>query len=67
MADFCAQCAKEYFGEEACSDFINTTEPPLEPGYGWVHLCEGCGYILTDDPGNCIYDCDKHHKVLTTN
>jgi hypothetical protein len=54
MADFCKQCSIDNFGK----DFGDLGgNPPLEEGYGYPALCEGCGYILVDSDGACI-KCD---------
>lgn len=56
MADFCKQCSIEIFGEDY-GDLALTPDSKergtLQPGYGWLHICESCGPILTDDDGVC--------------
>jgi hypothetical protein len=66
VAEFCQQCSTEIFGEDS-GDFSHPDAPPLGPNEGWVHLCEGCGPIYTDNDGKCICDCDKHHHVENSN
>jgi hypothetical protein len=57
MADFCKQCWWEIFHEDRTDfDHFGKDKPPLEPGYGYPALCEGCGIILVDDQGRCISD-----------
>ena len=55
MAEFCRQCTWELFGEDRSDlDHFGKGKPPLEPGYGYPCICEGCGFILVDDNGSCI-------------
>lgn len=63
MADFCQQCSIEFFGEDT-GDLRYDRERELLPGYGWIELCEGCGHILINNDGRCIYHCDKDHLRL---
>jgi hypothetical protein len=61
MADFCKQCSIENFGEDF-GDF--KTSEPLEEGFGYWVLCEGCGAALVTQDGTCISEvCDKKHGV----
>lgn len=65
MADFCAQCSKEIFGEDsgdlAGISKLNDEAKGLYP----IVLCEGCGPIMVDHAGNCISsDCLKNHGSL---
>lgn len=56
MAEFCRQCATEMGLGEAWvlpGRPNGTPRGTLRPGYGWAHLCEGCGPITTDDDGRC--------------
>jgi hypothetical protein len=63
MADYCKQCGIDYLGED-CKDLKGLGDgKPLEPGWGYQVLCEGCGPTLVDDDGKCIADCDRHHEV----
>jgi hypothetical protein len=57
MADFCRQCALELWGEDQ-EDLAHfgKGKPPLEPGYGYPCICEGCGYIRVNDLGECLED-----------
>lgn len=66
MADFCAQCSVEIFGEDF-GDLKGIaarklTDAERAEGYGWTALCEGCGAILVDDEGRCVVDCLRHHN-----
>lgn len=55
MADFCRQCYQELWDEDQSDlDHFGKGKPPLEPGYGYPALCEGCGPILVNDAGECI-------------
>lgn len=56
MADLCRQCSIDTFGFDS-GDLANLG--PLEPGTGHSVICEGCGFILVDESGNCIL-CDLH-------
>jgi hypothetical protein len=57
MAEFCRQCQWEIFDEEYSDfDHFGRNKPPLEPGYGYPALCEGCGPTLVDDTGACMAD-----------
>lgn len=57
MADFCKQCSIDLFGVDN-ADLANLGgERKLEPGMYWPAICEGCGFILVDDDGNCC-ECD---------
>lgn len=67
MADFCKQCSIELFGHDS-KDFVGPYRPLLEDidgeQRGYVSLCEGCGFALTDHTGRCIaIDCDKQHGL----
>lgn len=53
MADFCKQCSIDNFGEDT-KDLAYERPRKLQPGEGWVELCEGCGPIIVDDDGVCI-------------
>jgi hypothetical protein len=66
MAEFCRQCYRETFAQdESDFDHFGKDSPlPLEPGYGYPALCEGCGPTLVDDSGNCIADdCLRKHGL----
>lgn len=59
MAEFCTQCATEMGLEE--SDFKgipwDDNAPPLKFGEGYSVICEGCGFTLVDEEGNCLGCC----------
>jgi len=57
MADFCKACSIELFGTDTGDLKGLGRERKLDPEFGWPAICEGCGFILVDDEGNCI-DCD---------
>lgn len=61
MADFCKACSIEMFGEDY-GDLANLGgEEPLEEGYGYAVICEGCGPTLVNKAGECIADdCPEH-------
>lgn len=70
MADFCKQCSIANFGADYGDLALSPDDPKrgtLEPGCGWLNLCEGCGVTVTDDDGACIadasYDCLEKHGV----
>lgn len=62
MADFCAQCSVDIFGEDF-GDLAGLGDgTALKPGEGWLALCEGCGPTCVDPEGRCIApNCDKKH------
>lgn len=51
MADFCKACSIEMFGEDSHDLAIG---PPPPSGKGYAVICEGCGYILVNELGECI-------------
>lgn len=53
MADFCSQCSLDTFGEDY-GDLIPEGSGPLMPGCGYLKMCEGCGFILVNENGECI-------------
>lgn len=54
MADFCRQCVKDLWGEDA-SDFVNITpEKDWSAGKAVQVLCEGCGWIQVNPEGECV-------------
>lgn len=62
MADFCAQCSVDLFGEDF-GDLEGLT-PPLYQLYNRfaVVICEGCGVIQVDTKGRCISrNCTERH------
>lgn len=63
MADFCKQCSVELFGEDL-KDLAWDRGKPLGPDQGWAEICEGCGYTLVKDDGECIspYCTQKHGR-----
>lgn len=61
MADFCRQCCIDHYGVDY-RDLANlgaSQNPPkvLDDNEGWAAMCEGCGFILVNEQGECI-DCD---------
>lgn len=59
MADFCAQCAIEIFGEDT-GDLRGITTPEIwKNGLACMALCEECGVILVDPEGNCVSPCHR--------
>ena len=71
MADFCNQCAEELFNadhgdfNESC---FNPKDLPLKPGEGFPVICEGCGFVLVDEKGNCLggEGCLSKHAAPST-
>jgi hypothetical protein len=63
MADFCRQCSEELFGEDY-GDLANLGDgSELKSNEGWSAICEGCGFTLVDDKGNCLGVCEEpKHK-----
>ena len=65
MAEFCNQCADE-LGFDHDFDY-DRGRPSLEPGYGWLEICESCGPTFVDDKGFCMGCCLKrkehYHEV----
>lgn len=59
MADFCHQCSLDMFGEDFGELAGLGDGRDLGPGSGWTAICEGCGFILVDNAGNCVA-CDLH-------
>ncbi len=54
MADFCKECSLEIFGEDL-GDLADLIEPVIvDLGFGYLALCERCGWILVDDRGKKI-------------
>lgn len=64
MADFCKQCSIDLFGEDFrdLAGIGAARGEELEPGSGWIALCEGCGPTLVDDNGVCMGHCDKEDE-----
>jgi len=62
MADFCKLCSLEHFNKDYKElAGLGRGKPPLRPGYGYPTICEGCGFILVNDDGECIDGrCFKH-------
>lgn len=55
MADFCRQCSLDDFGEDHGDlAYLGGLAPTLPPGYGYPVICEGCGFILVNDQGECV-------------
>jgi hypothetical protein len=62
MSDFCRQCSLSLFHEDSGDLAHLGDDSPLESGTGYLVLCEGCGYTLVDNDGNCIDpNCLEHH------
>lgn len=53
MAEYCAQCAKEY-------NMNNGMKHKNKNAYV-LDVCEGCGVIQVNYKGECVSDCDKMH------
>lgn len=52
MADFCAECALETFGEDTGDMAGQSTPEDTEKGMCMAEFCEGCGVsILVDHTG----------------
>jgi hypothetical protein len=51
MADFCKACSIDLFGEDFM-DHEGKGELPKDEG--WHVICEGCGFILVNNAGECI-------------
>jgi len=63
MSDYCKQCSIEHFGEDLRGLAGLGDGTPLEPEMGYRAICEGCGFILVDDDGNCVAPyCKTHGK-----
>lgn len=62
MADFCTQCSIELFGEDIGDlAHLGGDRKPLEEGYGYGVICEGCGPTVVNDTGACVaVYCKKH-------
>lgn len=54
MADYCANCSRELFGEDHGDLRGLVTEDEWDHGYCAVALCEGCGPTWVDPQGNCV-------------
>ena len=56
MADFCRQCSLDLFGQDAgdLRGLGGKDDKPLEPGEGYLVICEGCGPTLVNKDGECI-------------
>lgn len=60
MAEYCAQCAKQYGMRNG---FINECKPK----YQATVVCEGFGMIQVNHKGECVsLDCDKKGHVLNS-
>ena len=58
MAEFCAQCAKQY---GMSNGFINE----CKPNYLATVICEGCGVIQVNHKGECVsHDCDNGNHAV---
>jgi hypothetical protein len=69
MAHFCNQCAIDMGGESGDFAYLGrSSREPLQEGEGWIVVCEGCGFTLVDNDGNCLGGdkCSEvHHKEQT--
>lgn len=64
MADFCAQCSLDMFGEDTRDMAGISTESDTNAGQFAVVLCEDCGVIQVDHEGQCVsLDCMKRHGI----
>ena len=64
MSEFCKQCSTELFGKDF-EDLAKLNNHPLEKGTGIGVICEGCGFTVVNEEGECIADnCEKHGKGL---
>lgn len=54
MADFCHDCNLKLFDLDESDFGPYTLETPLEPGEGFLVLCETCGPIFVDEKGEKI-------------
>jgi len=57
VADFCKACSIELFGEDLRELASLGHGTPLPAGHGYSVICEGCGFIMVDEEGNCVM-CD---------
>lgn len=65
MSDFCKQCSIEHFGEDLKELAGLGNGRVLPDGDGWAVICEGCGYIVVNEEGECISaGCEVHGKKL---
>ena len=64
VADFCLQCNRDFGLDYSDFSHLSQDRLPLEPGYGYPALCEGCGPTLVNDAGECISsDCLRRHGL----
>ena len=65
MADFCAQCSVEIFGED-CGDLANLVmNIDTRDGAVALGLCEECGPIYVSRQGQCVDQaCLKHSPEI---
>lgn len=58
MAAFCRQCSLAWFGVDYGELKPSAKEieesGPLPEGYGYAALCEGCGFTVVNEKGECI-------------
>jgi hypothetical protein len=70
MAEFCNQCAADHgFAAGDFKGIGNPADLPLKPGEGFPVICEGCGFVLVDNEGNCLggAECmESHHERKST-
>ena len=65
MSEYCNQCAHELgFKRGELAGLARAEDLPLGEGFGLPVICEGCGYILVDNEGNCLGGeaCMENHK-----
>lgn len=73
MADFCKQCSQDLFGTDG--DFVgiitktmegsNDFPPGIDPEDVRAHvLCEGCGFTVVNNKGECVGACIKNHGTI---
>jgi hypothetical protein len=56
MAAYCKTCSEEIFGKDY-GDLADTQRDPCGEDEGYSEICEGCGFILVNEKGECV-DCD---------
>lgn len=64
MADFCAQCSVDNFGEDFHDHKGHSTPEDTARGLYCMVICEGCGVTQVDHEGRCVSnDCFINHKT----
>ena len=65
MADFCAQCSIDIFGEDMGDMAGMISEKKVKAGLVLNVLCEDCGPCQVDHEGRCVsVDCLKKHGLV---